>query len=70
MCSVRYNHDNRILEEVKILKICIYLDIDVEESGYTDEDELKDNLLDFTRDLIINGAENEGVGCTLILVGY
>lgn len=39
-------------------------------SGYTDEDELKDNLLDFARDLIINGAENEGVGCTLIAVGY
>ncbi|MCM1362620.1 MAG: hypothetical protein NC235_12055 [Clostridiales bacterium] len=52
------------------MKICITLDIDVEESGYTDEDALKDNLLDFARDLIINGAENEEVGCTLISVEY
>lgn len=41
------------------MKICITLDIDIEESGYSNEDELKDNLVDFTRDLIINGAENE-----------
>lgn len=51
------------------MKIYITLDIDVDESGYTDEDEIKDNLVDFVSNLIINGAENEEVGCALISVG-
>ncbi|MGN0593988.1 MAG: hypothetical protein ACI4I6_02410 [Hominimerdicola sp.] len=51
------------------MKISIVLDIDVQESGYT-EDDLKDNIVDFTRDLIINGADNEEVAFTLLEVDY
>lgn len=52
------------------MKISVVLNIDVQESGYANEDELKDNIVDFARDLIINGAENEEIGCTLLEVDY
>lgn len=52
------------------MKITITIDIDPIASGYADEDDLKDNITDFARDLIINGAENEEVELTLLSVEY
>lgn len=52
------------------MKISIILDVDAQESGYANEGELKDNIVDFARDLIINGADYEEVGCTLLEVDY
>ena len=51
------------------MKLSVELDIDIQESGYT-EDDLKDNIVDFVHDLIINGAENEEVALTLLKVSY
>lgn len=52
------------------MKITITIDVNAQETGYLDDDELKDNIVDFARDLIINGAENEEVGLTLLNVSY
>ena len=52
------------------MKVYITLDIDIQETGYTYEDEFKDNIVDFARNLIINGAENEEVALTILSVGY
>lgn len=52
------------------MKISITLDVDVEETGYKNKDEFKDNIVEFSRDLIINGAENEEVALTLLEVEY
>ena len=49
------------------LNVCI--EIDTEESGLN-EDELKDNIVDFTRDLLMCGAAEQDVACTLLEVGY
>ena len=51
------------------MKLVITVDIDLEESGL-DEDFVKDNVVDFTKDLLINGADEEGVGLTLRDVDY
>lgn len=52
------------------MKLTITIDVGIAESGYESEDSLKDNIVDFTRDLIINGAESEGVELTMISVEY
>lgn len=52
------------------MKISITLDVDVEETGYKNEDEFKDNIVEFSRNLIINGAENENVALTVLEVEY
>lgn len=52
------------------MRINIVIDVDVRESGFSSEDEIKDNIVDFTRDLLNNGAENQGIGYTLCEVDY
>lgn len=52
------------------MKIQITIDVNAQETGYRDDDELKDNIVDFARDLMINGAENEEVALTLLDVSY
>lgn len=52
------------------MKISIILEIDIQETGYKSEDDFKDNIVDFSRDLIINGAENEEVALTILEVEY
>lgn len=52
------------------MKITITIDVDVQGSGYRDDDELKDNIVDFAHDLIVNGAGYEEVVCTLREVDY
>lgn len=52
------------------MKISIHIDVDILASGYNNEDELKDNIIDFAKDLIINGAETEECEITLLSVDY
>lgn len=52
------------------MKVIITIDVDAQETGYRNDDELKYNIVDFARDLMINGAESEEVACTLLEVGY
>ena len=52
------------------MRINIIIDVDVMESGFSSEDEIKDNIVDFTKDLLNSGAENEGIGYTLCEVDY
>lgn len=52
------------------MRINIIIDVDVKESGFSSEDEIKDNIVDFTRDMLNNGAENQGIGYTLCEVNY
>lgn len=49
--------------------LAITVDIDTKESGLN-EDELKDNIIDFTRDLLIIGAEEQKIALTLKEVDY
>ena len=51
------------------MKLIMEVDIDLEESGLN-EDEVKDNIVDFTKDLLINGAENEEIVLTLKQISY
>lgn len=51
------------------MKLVIKIDIDIKESGL-DEKFIKDNIIDFTRDLLINGAAEEEIGITLNEVDY
>ena len=51
------------------MKVIMEIDIDLEESGL-DEDEVKDNILDFTRDLLTYGAEEQELSLTLKEVSY
>lgn len=51
------------------MRLVITVDIDVVESGL-DEDQVKDNIVDFTRDLLINGAEEQEIGLSLREVEY
>jgi hypothetical protein len=51
------------------MRLVITVDIDVKESGL-DEESLKDNFIDFTRDLLINGAAEQEIGLTLQEVDY
>lgn len=52
------------------MRINIIIDVDVMESGFSSEDEIKDNIVDFTKDLLNSGAENQGIGYTLCEVDY
>lgn len=52
------------------MRINIIIDVDVKESGFSSEDEIKDNIVDFTRDMLNNGAENQGIGYMLCEVNY
>lgn len=51
------------------MKLVIEVDIDVEESGLI-VDEVKDDIVNFTKDLLIIGAEEQGIGLTLKEVSY
>lgn len=51
------------------MKLVITVDIDVAESGL-DEDQVKDNIVNFTRDLLINGAADQEIGLSLKEVEY
>ena len=50
------------------MRINIVIDVDVRESGFSSEDEIKDNIVDFTRDLLNNGAENQGIGYVKLII--
>lgn len=50
--------------------LTITIDVGARESGYESEKELKDNIVDFTRNLLINGAESEEVELTLKNVSF
>lgn len=47
----------------------IKVDVNIEESGLV-EDEVKDNIVDFAQNLIINGASSEEIGLRLMEVSY
>lgn len=51
------------------MRLVITVDIDVKESGL-DSDEVKDNIVQFTRDLLVNGAGEQEIGLTLREVEY
>lgn len=51
------------------MRLVIAVDIDTEESGL-DAEEIKKNITQFTRDLLITGAEEQGIGLTLREVKY
>ena len=50
--------------------ISIKIDVNSIESGFKNDDELKNQIVDFARDLIINGAEEMGVELTVKEVEY
>lgn len=52
------------------MKLQIIIDIDPEESGYSSEDVLKDNVVEFARDLIVNGADNMQIVLSIKEVSY
>lgn len=51
------------------MRLVITVDIDVKESGL-DSDEVKDNIVQFARDLLVNGAGEQEIGLTLREVEY
>lgn len=51
------------------MRLNIVVDIDIDESGLI-EDEVKDDIVSFTRDLLINGACEQQIGLTLREVDY
>lgn len=51
------------------MRLAIIVDIDIDESGLN-EDEVKDNIIPFTRDLLINGALEQEIGLSLKEVDY
>lgn len=51
------------------MRLKIVVDIDIEESGLI-EDEVKDNIIQFTKDLLILGADKQRIGLTLKEVDY
>lgn len=51
------------------MRLNIVVDIDIEESGLI-EDEVKDDIVSFTKDLLINGACEQQIGLTLREVDY
>lgn len=51
------------------MRLVLTIDIDVEESGL-DLDEIKDNTVSFSRDLLIIGAGELGIGLALKEVEY
>lgn len=53
----------------KDMVLDIKVEIDTDESGL-DEEEIKDNIIDFTRELLVNGATEERIAMTLKEVNY
>lgn len=51
------------------MQLTITVDIDTKESGLS-EDELKDNIIGFTKDLLIIGAFEQNIALTLKEVSY
>lgn len=51
------------------MRLIITVDVDVSESGLN-EDEVKDNIAEFTKDLLSIGAEEQEIGLTLTEVSY
>lgn len=51
------------------MRISMVVDIDLYESGLKEE-EVKDNIVNFTRDLLIIGAAEQEIGLTLCEVSY
>ena len=51
------------------MRLVITVDIDIKESGL-DPDEVKDNIVQFTKDLLIIGAADQEIGLTLKEVEY
>jgi hypothetical protein len=51
------------------LKLTITVEIDIEESNLS-EDEVKDNIIDFTNDLLTNGAAENEIAFDLKEVNY
>lgn len=51
------------------MKLIIEVDIDVEESGL-EEDEIKDDIINFTRDFLIIGAEKLDISFALKEISY
>lgn len=51
------------------MKLTIVVDVDIEESGL-DEFKIKDNIIDFAKDLIIVGAAEQEIGIILKEVSY
>ncbi|MDE7423770.1 MAG: hypothetical protein K2N51_08775 [Lachnospiraceae bacterium] len=51
------------------MELTITVDVDLKQSGLSG-DELKDNIIDFTKDLLINGAEEQEIALTLKEVSY
>ena len=51
------------------MRLVITVDIDLEESGL-DQDEIKDDIVQFVKDLLIIGASEQGIGLTLKEVEY
>jgi len=58
-----------IVESRYKMIINIVVDVDIEESGLN-EDNVKDNIINFTKDLLIIGADEQGIGLTLKEVSY
>lgn len=52
------------------MKVSITIDVDAKASCYIDDDDLKNNIVIFSRDLILNGAVEEGVELTILSVEY
>ena len=51
------------------MRLVITVDIDMEESGLN-EDDVKDNIVEFTRDLLVIGAYDQRIGLGLKEVNY
>lgn len=51
------------------MELRIAVDVDLEESGL-EEEEVKDNIISFTRDLLVVGAAEQEIGITLKEVDY
>lgn len=51
------------------MRLVITVDIDIEESGLN-EDVVKDNIIEFTKNLLISGAADQEIGLTLREVEY
>ncbi|MCI9101657.1 MAG: hypothetical protein HFH59_06790 [Lachnospiraceae bacterium] len=51
------------------MRLVITVDIDMEESGLN-EDDVKDNIVEFTRDLLVIGAYDQRIGLELKEVNY
>lgn len=51
------------------MRLIITVDVDMEGSGLN-PDEVKDNIVQFTRDLLVIGASEQEIGLTLREVEY